>query len=186
MQPQDFYGHRCYSDTINIARSNFDTHGFTVHPMFMLKPTGHDPRFAKVPFRALLPKGLEGIIVTGLGISAHRDCMPLVRMQPDVQNQGYAAGLAAATMAVADNLPLGRISIRELQKKLVAKDILPEEVLTETDSIPGADIADPHCELATIFLNPARELPAVKKRFGANPTVEDGALLAFFGEADGR
>ena len=91
LQPQDFFANRMYNDTINIAMSNFDTHGFILHPMFMLKPTEHQPYYAKVPFRALLPRNLEGVLVTGLGVSAHRDCMPLIRMQPDVQNQGYAA-----------------------------------------------------------------------------------------------
>ena len=43
--------------------------------------------------------GLDGILVSGIGISAQRDAQPLVRMQPDVQNQGYAAGVAAAMAA---------------------------------------------------------------------------------------
>ena len=43
-----------------------------------------------VPYRALLPAGLDGILVTGLGASAHRDAMPVIRMQPDIQNGGYA------------------------------------------------------------------------------------------------
>lgn len=184
LQPQDFYGNRCYSDTVTIARSNFDTHGFIVHPMFMLKPTAHDPHFAKVPFRALLPKGLEGILVTGLGISAHRDCMPLVRMQPDVQNQGYAAGLAAA-MAVQGNVPLRGIPMRELQKKLAEKEILPPGVLTENDCIPGPDVSDPHHELAAVFLNPEQWIPVLKKRYAEKQALEDAALLAFLGETDG-
>ncbi|MGI5868599.1 MAG: FAD-dependent oxidoreductase, partial [Kiritimatiellia bacterium] len=107
LQPQDFFANRTYTDTINRAWSNFDTHGFIIHPMFMLKPTAHDPRFANVPLRALLPRGFEGIAVTGLGVSAHRDCLPLIRMQPDVQNQGYAAARAAA-MAIR-----GDCSIRD-------------------------------------------------------------------------
>lgn len=76
LQPMDFFAHRRYRDTIVIARSNFDTHGFILHPMFLLKPAEHQPYSANVPFRALLPKNREGILVTGLGISAHRDCMP--------------------------------------------------------------------------------------------------------------
>ena len=46
-----------------------------------------------------LPRGLDGILVTGLGVSAHRDAMPVIRMQADVQNQGYACGHAAAMVA---------------------------------------------------------------------------------------
>ncbi len=43
----------------------------------------------------MLPKDLRGMLVIGLGISAHRDAVPLIRMQPDIQNGGYAAGVAA-------------------------------------------------------------------------------------------
>lgn len=136
LQPMDFFAHRRYRDTIVIARSNFDTHGFILHPMFLLKPAEHQPYSANVPFRALLPKNREGILVTGLGISAHRDCMPLVRMQPDVQNQGYAAGLAAAT-AAKEGKPLREISIRALQKQLIDCGILPPEILNEEDSFGG-------------------------------------------------
>jgi len=61
--------------------------------------------------------------------------MPVIRMQPDVQNQGYAAGLAAATAAHSGK-GLREIDIRALQQHLVQKGNLPEEVLTHEDSFP--------------------------------------------------
>jgi hypothetical protein len=94
-----------------------------------------------IPYRCLLPKGLEGILATGLGISMHRDAIPLVRMQACIQNQGYAAGLAAA-MASRDGVPLRGIDIRALQRKLVEIGNLPEEVLQQQDSLPMSDRAD--------------------------------------------
>jgi len=62
-----------------------------------------------------LPKGLEGIAVTGLGASAHRDAMPVIRMQPCLQNQGYAVGWAAA-IAAKNNQKIRYIDIKDLQK----------------------------------------------------------------------
>jgi hypothetical protein len=59
LQPQDFFANRRYRDTINVAYSNFDTHGFIVHPLFMIRPTAHDGHLAAIPLRALLPRGLE-------------------------------------------------------------------------------------------------------------------------------
>jgi flavin-dependent dehydrogenase len=88
MSPMDISLGRTYPDTIMIARSNFDTHGFTIHPVFMLKPPDRKEMFVNVPYRCLLPLGLDGILVTGLGVSAHRDAMPVIRMQADIQNQG--------------------------------------------------------------------------------------------------
>ena len=135
LSPIDAYLGRTFPDTVVKASSNFDTHGFTIHPMFMLKPPDREVVPTYVPYRCLLPKGLEGILVTGLGVSAHRDVMPVIRMQPDVQNQGYAVGVAAA-MACASGCTLRDIDMRALQQHLVEKGNLGEEVLSHSDSFP--------------------------------------------------
>lgn len=182
LQPQDFYINRKYCDTIVQANSNFDTHGFIVHPMFMHLPTGRDPHFADVPFRALLPKTLENVAVTGLAVSAQRDCMPLIRMQPDVQNQGYAIGLAAAD-AAKTGCTLRKIDVKALQKKLVEIGILSANVPAETDGVPEINEEDPYCRLSAIFTYPEKHLPALQKAFDDNPSdLESAQLLAFLGE----
>lgn len=133
----DVYNGRTYPDTISIHESSFDTHGFTIDPFFALKPPAHSGEkvLANVPFRALLPKGLEGIVVTGLGASAHRDAMPVIRMQPCLQNQGYAVGMGAA-MAAANNQRIRYIDIKSLQKRLVQIESLAPRVLTDQDNYP--------------------------------------------------
>lgn len=133
----DIYNGRTYPDTISVHVSSFDTHGFTEDPFFSLKPPAHSGEdvTAFVPFRALLPKGLEGIAVTGLGASAHRDAMPVIRMQPCLQNQGYAVGWAAA-IAASKNQKIRYVDIKALQKELVKIGSLPEHVLTDVDNYP--------------------------------------------------
>jgi hypothetical protein len=133
----DVYNGRTYPDTISIHKSSFDTHGFTVDPFFALKPPAHSgvDVIANVPFRALLPKGLEGIVVTGLGASAHRDAMPVIRMQPCLQNQGYAVGIGAA-MAAANQQRIRYIDIKKLQKELVQIESLEPRVMTDQDNYP--------------------------------------------------
>lgn len=186
LQPQDFFANRIYSDTVNIAYSNFDTHGFIIHPMFMIKPTAHDARFANVPLRALLPRGFEGLLVTGLGVSAHRDCLPLIRMQPDVQNQGYAAGLAAA-MAVEADCPIRSIDVRSLQRKLAAEDILPAKTLEETDEPCTHIDNDEYHDISRVFISPDAARSELKAKLASNPgDAETAAILAFLGEDVGR
>ncbi len=186
LQPYDFFANRIYSDTINLAMSNFDTHGFIIHPMFMIKPTAHDSRFANVPLRALLPRGYEGMAATGLGVSAHRDCMPLIRMQPDVQNQGYAMGYAAA-MAIWANSPIRAIDMKALQKKLIAEDILPARVLEETDVACTNLEDDKFHDISRVFMNPEAAVGELKAKLEANPTdVETAMTLAFLGDSTGR
>jgi hypothetical protein len=133
----DVYNHRTYPDTISIHESSFDTHGFTIDPFFALKPPAHSSEnvIAHVPFRALLPKGLDGIVVTGLGASAHRDAMPVIRMQPCLQNQGFAVGMAAA-MVAKNNQLIRDVDIKELQRRLVEIGNLTEKTLTDTDNYP--------------------------------------------------
>jgi len=135
----DVYNHRTYPDTISIHASSFDTHGFTIDPFFALKPPAHSSEIvtAHVPFRALLPKGLDGIVVTGLGASAHRDAMPVIRMQPCLQNQGYAVGMAAS-MVAKNNQFIRNVDIKELQQRLVKIGNLTGKTLTDTDNYPPA------------------------------------------------
>lgn len=133
--PMDMMLQRTFPDTIVIARSNFDTHGYIIHPMFMIRPPHRDDIDVRVPWRCLLPVGLDGIIVTGLGVSAHRDALPCIRMQADIQNQGYAAGVAAA-MISKQGITARDLDIKELQKHLIQVGNLPTSVLTETNNFP--------------------------------------------------
>ncbi len=135
LSPLDFLARRTFPDTINIAYSNFDTHGFTIHPAFLIVPPDKGGIYANVPFRCLLPRDVEGVLAIGLGMSAHRDALPVIRMQGDVQNQGYAAGLAAAR-AARKHARFRDLDIRELQRRLIAIGALPPEIERQEDSFP--------------------------------------------------
>ena len=131
--PMDIRLGRVFPDTLVKARSNFDTHGYTVHPLFEIVPPGNDSMDAYIPLRALLPRGLDGVLVTGLGISAHRDAMPVIRMQADVQNQGYAAGMIAA---MARDGRVRALDIDRVQARLVESGILDPVIRGARDSFP--------------------------------------------------
>jgi hypothetical protein len=135
VSPLDLLAGRTFPDTVFTARSNFDTHGFIIHPVFMISPPQHQPFEAHVPFRCMLPRGIERVLVTGLGMSAHRDALPVVRMQADVQNQGYVAGLAAVE-AIRRGCDLRELDIRALQGRLVERGILAADVPEHRDSFP--------------------------------------------------
>ena len=189
---------RTYPDTISQAQTDYDSHGFSTDPYLMLstKPMGGAFR-VDVPYRCLLPKGLEGLLVTGLGISVHRDAVALVRMQPCIQNQGYAAGLAAA-MASQEELPLRGIDIRALQRKLVETGNLPEEVLTQQDSLPMAaeeiaaavrDAPDDYRAAAILCLHREESLPLLREAFqtseGERRFLYGDILAMLFADATG-
>jgi len=154
------------------------------------------------PYHCLLPKGLEGILVTGLGISMHRDASAMVRMQRDMHNQGYAAGVAAA-MAVHYGCTPREIDIRQLQKHLVEIGNLPASVLTDVDSFPLSEAEiqdavtalgdekrsrDEVCRaLAVLLSHPEQAKPLLQSAFAAsqgNARLEYAKVLGVLGEQD--
>jgi hypothetical protein len=197
LSPVDFLYTRRFPDTICVSSSNFDTHGFTTHPVFWVQPPHKDRLWVDVPYRALLPRGLDGVLVTGLGVSAHRDAIPVIRMQADVQNHGYAAGRAAA-MAAAAGCALRDIDLRALQQHLVAIGNLPERVLSDVDNHPLPDDVmaaavreqwDAPTGLAVIFADPDRSIPLMSAAL-ADATDAAAALryalcLALLGDTTG-
>ncbi|MCL4202006.1 MAG: FAD-dependent oxidoreductase [Pirellulaceae bacterium] len=170
----DQLNERTYPDSVVRCWSNFDTHGYTVDPMLLLEHPEKVGIAVYVPLRAMLPKGLDGIVVTGLGISSHRDAVPLIRMQPDIQNGGYAAGVAGAMVAQAGTL-IRQVDIKRLQEHLVEIGNLPASVLTDKDSYPLSDerLAEAVEKLkegrgAPVFMtDPERALPMLERAYAA-------------------
>ncbi len=186
---------RTYPDSIVRARSNFDTHGYTVDPYTCIEHPQTKLFYVYEPYRAMLPAGLEGLLVTGLGISAHRDASPLIRTQADIQNGGYAAGVVAAAAARYD-LPLRKVDLHAVQAHLVAMGNLPASVLTDKDScpLPQARLAEAVRELpegkggAAVFAEPKRAIPLLRQAYAAAGGKEKrtyALVLALLGDASG-
>ncbi len=199
MSPLDVVNERTYPDVVVQTFSNFDSHGETVHEQFFIEDPGHHGMKVNLPYRCFLPKKLDGLLVTGLGISAHRDAMPILRMQPDVQNQGYAAGVAAA-MSVKDGVAVRNVDIRKLQRHLVEKKILPEEVMKWKDSYPLPDqkfkdavasLPDKYQGLQVLLVDSARSIPLLRKAFRDAENNSDAKfvyahVLALLGDREGE
>jgi glycine/D-amino acid oxidase-like deaminating enzyme len=177
---------RTHADTVVQAYSNFDTHGYTVHPYFTINYPHKKGLGTHIPLRAMLPRGLDGILVIGLGLSAHRDAVPCTRMQPDIQNGGYAAGVAAA-MAAKAGTDVRHVDIKALQRHLVDIGNLKESVLTDGDSFPLPEERvraavesgkDPYLDIAVILAHPEKALPYVQKAFQSAQKPEEKLHLA--------
>ena len=196
MTPPDVMNGRTYPDTVVRTYSNFDSHGQTSHDAFFIEDPGHHPMYVNLPYRCMLPKTLDGVLVTGLGISAHRDAMPILRMQPDVQNQGYVAGWAAAN-AVKSGVAVRDVDVKAMQAHLVEKKVIGADVLKQKDSFPLSDdafakavrsLADDYKGLAVLMTDPDRARPLLA---GAYTVAEGEAkfkyahLLAILGRDDG-
>jgi hypothetical protein len=192
----DQVNQRTYPDTVVRARSDYDSHGYSIEPYLLIEHPGHGQGFySDIPFGAMLPRGIDNLLVVGLGISAHRDAVPMIRMQPDIQNGGYAAGVAAS-MAVQSGASLRSIDVRQLQQHLVEIDNLPAEVLQHQDSYPmsSEQIAEAVASIpegkgaAVVLAHPDLSTSLLQEAFVAaegDAKITYGKLLALLGDDRG-
>ncbi|MEI8372844.1 MAG: FAD-dependent oxidoreductase [Planctomycetota bacterium] len=192
----DIINKRTYSDTISYHRSDFDSHGFAVDPYFQLQPPHRGSLSAAVPLRALLPRRIENIVVTGLGFSAQRDAMPLLRMQPCLQSQGYAVGLLSA-LSAADNKSYREIDLKPVQKQLLGMGNLPTDLVFK-ESVPVSEAAVRNAigkldmdlkDLHVILWDRSVSFPVLKQQLAASVGTDQKLAIAFIlgmhGDGDG-
>lgn len=138
---------RQYEDAIVTCFSNFDTKGKSNADLVYF---GYLPPQMEmdVPYRASIPKGLEGLLVTGKAISATHDALSGLRMQDDLQNHGGAVGLAAAMASRAGSVR--RVEIPALRERLRQLGVLPA---------PRPAFAPQHPDLGALIRNLTGEEP---------------------------
>ncbi len=85
-----------------------------------------------IPFRCLLPRGLDNVLVAGRCLSSDRYIQGSIRVMPGCYITGQAAGVAAA-LAVKGDGQTRHVSVPALQEKLAAMGAhLPNRAKTAT------------------------------------------------------
>jgi flavin-dependent dehydrogenase len=209
---QDVTARRPFPDVVVQSRSRQDSHGYLTDDFrFLSEPsatlvklkreTGLSAKFdVNVPLRSLLPKGLSGIAVVGIGTGCARDVLPMIRMQADLMNMGYAVGTAAA-MAARHGGEFRSMDFAALRKRLVELKILRPETLSwekDVDVTSDAVLAAAVKTMGRDFTgthvvyrpeNRVRALPLLREAFSAAGTdVEKqnyAVMLGFLGDATG-
>jgi hypothetical protein len=194
----DMVNKRNYSDTISYHYSSFDTHGYTIDPYFIITPPADSSvnMFVNVPLRALLPKNLENIIVTGLGAGAERDAMPIIRMQPCLQNQGFSVGMLAASAAKAGK-NFRSVDFGNVKKEILNLGILPQESASNANSYPPSDeqiikairsMSNNFDQIEVVLWDKERGLKLLKEEFNntsdANLKTNCAIILGFYDDPD--
>ena len=188
---------RTYPDLIAVSWSAYDPHGYhnSDYVYAGLMPlTKHEtkPGFATyIPFRSLLPRGLEGIVVVGRCHSVTHDVQASVRMNPDLINEGYAGGYAAA-QAIKSNTTLRQVDLGPVQDHLAEIGNISREDRQEkcvgtpepTDDELKRAAEDPATkkDLATLFRGAQRSLPDLKASFASRPTLVKAKALCTLGD----
>ena len=121
---------RQFPDVIAYAYSHFDNHAFDYEnesdeAMLWVWLLGNwsRPIGCEVPYRALLPAGVEGLLIGCRALSMTHDAHNQLRMQRDLQRVGEAAGIAAALAALRGITPR-ELSVEAVQAILLTTGAL--------------------------------------------------------------
>ncbi len=112
----DILRHREWPDVINLGAGQMDCHRrvasnwIRVGLLMPILPT-------EMPYSALLPRGLENILVGGKAFSGTHDVLYNLRNQPDMENLGGAMGVAAA-YAIRGGVNARQVDVRKVQQRL--------------------------------------------------------------------
>ena len=86
-----------------------------------------DGEFYGIPYRIMLPMGLDNVYITGRSVSTDRQMQSSIRVMPACFLTGQAAGFAAALAIEGGDCDIRRVDIGALRKKLKATGLyLPE------------------------------------------------------------
>ena len=99
-----------FEDSIGIFPEFIDGYGILILPT-----TG---RYFQLPYRAMLPKGIGHLIVTGRSTGGDRDSHAAVRNMMCCAVNGQGAGVAAA-LSLESNCDFAEVDIKLLQKRLL-------------------------------------------------------------------
>lgn len=124
MDKDDILNRRRFKDAVAVGSYPIDIH----HPEDGDATLEWSGDCYDIPYRSLIPKKIENLIVAGRSISTTHEAMSSTRVMSHCMAMGEAAG-RAAKLAVKQDMPPHRIDVSELQRELLDKGAyLNEEV----------------------------------------------------------
>jgi hypothetical protein len=115
---EDLLNPTSFSDSIAKGGYHLDIHSPDHNGLETCQPPVY-----QIPYRSLLVKNIDGLLVAGRGISATHEALSSTRVSPISAAQGQAAGTAAALSAMENTLPR-ELDVNRLQKQLAAADAI--------------------------------------------------------------
>jgi hypothetical protein len=113
---EDVRGGRIFDDAVALGGHPLDMH----RPKDATQEAPFLDRPYSIPYRCLVPKGSQNLLVSGGLISADRQAFSSARVQAQCMATGQAAGTAAALCAAGSVLP-SNLDSRQLRQRLAAQ-----------------------------------------------------------------
>ncbi len=192
-----------FEDVLSLASSNFDLHGIGSSEFtkcgFLLPKSNN--LIVEVPYRALVPKELDGLLIAGRAYGQTHNALQFTRMSADLLVLGYLVGQIAADIAWQGIQPR-QYNVNRLQKEWTLMDYLPAKYLTRKAGNKRGDMNEIKRRVEQLE-NGALEylyecsrldknivLPLLKERFTVISSQQGKLLLAkmlaWFGESLGN
>ncbi|MGB7318435.1 MAG: FAD-dependent oxidoreductase [Planktotalea sp.] len=114
MTGADVRGEARFEDSIGIYPEFIDGYGILILPT-----TG---RYMHIPYRSMLPKGVEGLLVAGRAIGGDQVAHAATRNMACCAVAGQGAGVAAA-LCVKGKVPLSEVDIHIVQTRLASQGV---------------------------------------------------------------
>lgn len=118
---EDFQNAREFEDSIGRGAMPAGTHtpdGVTM-VVYDLEPG----KSMTIPYRCLIPKGIDGLLVAGRCVSYEAPVANCIRCMPQCMVMGQAVGTAAA-LAVKEKTTVRNVNIKSLQKTLLEQNAI--------------------------------------------------------------
>tara|TARA_R110002124_G_scaffold287328_1_gene472942 strand:- start:43154 stop:46315 length:3162 start_codon:yes stop_codon:yes gene_type:complete len=191
-----------FKDVISMASSDFDPHNVGSSEFSkcgFLLPHSND-LVVEIPYRCIVPKSLDGLLIAGRGISQTHNAMQFTRMSADILVLGYLTGQIAADLAWNNTRPRD-FDVSDLQREWAELGYLPKDYdrpSTEKKRFQPEEINARIAQLAEgkqeylyecSRLPKELAIPVLKSYFeksgGVNSKLLLAKALAWFGESDG-
>jgi glycine/D-amino acid oxidase-like deaminating enzyme len=130
---EDVLAGRRFDDEIALCGAPIEDHHAGADTRWRYVPDGG---VYGVPFRCLLPQGVEGLLVAGRCFSATHDAHASARSMGTCMTMGQAAGAAAALAAAGGKVP-GDLAAARLRARLADQGVLLEPVAPPERGGPG-------------------------------------------------
>ena len=117
-----------FDDLITVAGSDYDPHfvGFSEYTRCGFLLPHSNLVQVEIPYRAIIPKGLDGLLISGKAFSQTQNALQFTRMSADLTVLGYLTGQLAAE-AVLSRVSPQDLNISPLQQEWYRNGYLPKD-----------------------------------------------------------
>jgi hypothetical protein len=192
-----------FKDVIARASSDFDPHyvGSSEYSRCGFLLPHSNVLTLEIPYRSIVPKDLDGLLISGKGISQSHNALQFTRMNPDIIALGYITGQIAADIA-RKNILTKDYDISDLQKEWASLGYLPTDFAIKKSGNLINDSSEiirrvkqlakgaPEYLYECVRLPEQKVLPVLLEHFNSTDNQDNKLLLAkalaWFGQKEGN